>query len=94
MQTKKLNLLQSQEIPWMFLCILVFPDKLQCNTFRDLLHCRVDQTTEVLEDYHHILVKVPHYPLISYQCLTHKLEYDNFVVILAPKWEFILYNIM
>lgn len=43
MQTKKLKSLQSQEIPWIFLYILVFPDKLWCSTFRDLFQCLVDQ---------------------------------------------------
>lgn len=81
MQTKKPNSLQSQEIPWIFLCILVFPDKLQCSIFRDLFQCLADQTTKVLEDCHNILVKIPHFPLILYQCLTHKFGSDNFVVI-------------
>lgn len=77
----------------MLLCILVFPDKLQCSTFRDLLQCLVNQRTVVFEDCHHILVKVPHYPLTLYQCLTDKFESDYFVVIVAPKWKFTPYNI-
>lgn len=93
MQTKKFKSLQSQEIPWIFLYILVFPDKLWCSTFRDLFQCLVDQRTEVLQDCHYILVKVPYYPLILYQCLTYKFESDHFVVIVASKWKFTPYNI-
>jgi len=56
---------QNWEIPWILLSLLVFLDKLQCSTFKDLLQYLADQRTEFLSDCHHMLVKV-HITLLFY----------------------------